>query len=314
MPRWQVRDRIVASGSPHRYGAAVNDRPAGPASRAVASRRPPHAALSAFLLLVLVLAACAGAPAEPPLPRLRIVVWNIHHGEGLDGRVDVPRLAAELRRLEPDFVLLQEVDVGCRRSGGVDTPAVLAEQLSMHAAFAQNIPFQGGSYGNAILSRWPIESQQNRHYRMLREGEQRGLLTARVESPAGRLAVGCTHVDYRPDDAERLANAAEVLEVVRAEGLLVVGGDFNDLPDSRVHRKLCGSLVDCWIEAASEAGAEVAEVAEGAEGFSYPAAAPAKRIDWLLRAAPGWRTVAARVVPTAASDHCPVLFELRRER
>ena len=31
----------------------------------------------------------AGAPAEPPLPRLRIVVWNIHHGEGLDGRVDV---------------------------------------------------------------------------------------------------------------------------------------------------------------------------------------------------------------------------------
>ena len=250
-------------------------------------------------LLSLLLNACAA-----PVDSLRVVSWNIHHGRGLDERVDVARVADELQALAPDFVLLQEVDVGVRRSGGVDIAAELGARLGMHHAFAENIPYQGGSYGNAILSRWSVTEQHNLHYRMLREGEQRGLLTVVVAAPGGPLAIGCTHIDSRSDDAERMQNTPEILAAVSQRGLLGVGGDFNDLPDSRVHRALCAALVDCWREAVGEE-----------EGPTYPSSSPRKRIDWLLRArCTQWRTESARVVPTAASDHCAVVFELTRMR
>jgi endonuclease/exonuclease/phosphatase family metal-dependent hydrolase len=255
-----------------------------------------------FTLLALFVAACRAAPEDAQ--RLRIVTWNIHHGRGLDDRVDLARIADELRGLDADFVLLQEVDVGVRRSGEIDIPAELARRLGMKPAFSKNIPYQGGEYGNAILSRWPIIAMHNRHYDMLREGEQRGLLTVRADAPAGPIAIGCTHIDSRRDDAERMQNAPEILATVAEHGLVAVGGDFNDLPGSRVHAALCGSLVDCWSEADPDG-----------EGGTYPAAAPTKRIDWLLRSTgAGWRTRAARVVPTEASDHRPVVFELVRER
>ena len=101
------------------------------------------------------------------------------------------------------------------------------------------------------------------------------------------------------------SSAPEVfLAAVSQRGLLGVGGDFNDLPDSRVHRALCAALVDCWREAVGEE-----------EGPTYPSSSPRKRIDWLLRARGSqWRTESARVVPTAASDHCAVVFELTRMR
>ena len=235
---------------------------------------------------------------------LRIVTWNIHHARGLDERVDVGRVADELRALDADFVLLQEVDVGVRRSAGVDIPSELAVRLGMYAAFEKNIDYQGGEYGNAILSRWPVATRENLHYEMLRRGEQRGLLTVSVDAPAGRLAVGCTHIDAREDDSERMQNVGEIQATVAARDLVAVGGDFNDLPSSRVHRALSDQLVDCWVEAGADS-----------DGGTYPADAPRKRIDWLLRA-PGsdWRTESARVVPTSASDHRAVVFDLRRVR
>ncbi|MEC8251916.1 MAG: endonuclease/exonuclease/phosphatase family protein [Planctomycetota bacterium] len=252
--------------------------------------------------LTLLLLGCQAGPAGAA--SLRVVTWNIHHARGLDDRVDVARIAAELEALDADFVLLQEVDVGVRRSGGVDIPAELAAALGMHAAFEKNIPYQGGEYGNAILSRWPITSRANRRYQMLRRDEQRGLLTVTVHSPHGALAIGCTHIDSRTDDAERMKNVPEILETVAQRELFAVGGDFNDLPDSRVHRALSEALIDCWREAGA-----------GTDGGSYPAAAPIKRIDWLLRAPrSGWRASSARVVPTDASDHRAVLFELQRRR
>ncbi|MCK5940754.1 MAG: endonuclease/exonuclease/phosphatase family protein [Planctomycetes bacterium] len=254
------------------------------------------------LLGAVALLALAGCRSTPhAVEHLRVAVWNIHHARGLDGRVDVARIADELRAHAPDFVLLQEVDVGVARTGRVDIPAELARSLRMHAAFAENIPYQGGSYGNAILSRWPITARHNRHYRMLREGEQRGLISVVVDAPGGPLAIGCTHLEANRDDAERLQNAPEILDEIARRDLLAVGGDFNDLPDSPLHAALCGPLVDCWREVSGATG-----------GGTFPAKRPDKRIDWLLRPAGAWRTVAARVVSTAASDHSPVVFELVR--
>lgn len=254
-----------------------------------------------LLALTFVLLGCS-APAPDPDATIVVATWNIHHGRGLDDLVDVARIADELRATGADIVALQEVDVGVARSGRIDIPAELAQRLSMTSVFGKNIDYQGGDYGNAILSRFPVEEAKNHHYRMLREGEQRGLLSARLRTSHGPLVVMATHLDYRPDDSERLSNAAEIEELTaELDAPAVLCGDFNDLPGSAVHAALAADWTDAWIAAGV------------GDGATYPAAAPRKRIDWLLVRTDGrLRPVRAEVPATAASDHRALVVELAR--
>ena len=64
---------------------------------------------------------------------MRILTYNIHHGEGLDGRIDLPRIAAVIAAQRPDLVALQEVDRNARRSGGVDQAAELGRLTGLQA-------------------------------------------------------------------------------------------------------------------------------------------------------------------------------------
>ena len=73
---------------------------------------------------------------KAPRP-LRMVSYNIRHGRGMDGRVDLARTARVLARLKPDLVALQEVDKICTRSGGVDIAKELGRRLKMHHAFGR---------------------------------------------------------------------------------------------------------------------------------------------------------------------------------
>ena len=61
----------------------------------------------AFLLAILLLAPLATIHAAEPI-RLRLLSYNIHHGEGRDGRFDLPRLAGVMKTVQPDLVALQD--------------------------------------------------------------------------------------------------------------------------------------------------------------------------------------------------------------
>lgn len=258
----------------------------------------PLVLVSALGLLLVGLVGCA-VPAPRPVA-LRVLTYNIHHGEGLDGRVDVERIAAVIRSTGADLVALQEVDQGVARTARRDLPAELAARTGLTAVFSNNFAFQGGRYGNAILTRFPVLTATNRHYEMLRAGEQRGLLQVRVTTPAGPLAFWNTHIDYRGDDAERRMNVRELVAHLHATtGPVILAGDFNDLPGSPVHQELKTWFVDAW-----EAGG-------AGPGATYPAAAPQKRIDYLWLAAD--RGLSVRqiwVVDSLASDHRPVVADL----
>jgi len=47
---------------------------------------------------------------------IRIMTYNIHHGAGIDGKVDIDRIAKVIARENADIVALQEVDRGVERS------------------------------------------------------------------------------------------------------------------------------------------------------------------------------------------------------
>ncbi|MBR9988488.1 MAG: endonuclease/exonuclease/phosphatase family protein, partial [Gemmatimonadetes bacterium] len=97
--------------------------------------------------------ASTGVTVDPPAVTLSVVSYNIRHGRGMDDQVDLERIAAVLRRLDPDVVALQEVDEGVDRSGGVDQTERLGDLLGMHHAFGSFMDYQGGRYGMSILSR-----------------------------------------------------------------------------------------------------------------------------------------------------------------
>ena len=90
-----------------------------------------------------------GVDAAPPI--VRALTYNIHHGEGTDGRLDLSRLAAIISSAAPDLVALQEVDLGTARAGGVDQLAELGRLTGMHPVFGKAMDYQGGAYGVGVL-------------------------------------------------------------------------------------------------------------------------------------------------------------------
>ena len=74
----------------------------------------------ALPVVALALGACRQVPVVEDTPVLRVATYNIRHGRGLDGRIDLERVAAAIEALGADVVLLQEVDQGTRRAAGVD--------------------------------------------------------------------------------------------------------------------------------------------------------------------------------------------------
>lgn len=236
---------------------------------------------------------------------LRVMTFNIHHGVGLDGRLDLKRIAQVIRKCHPDLVALQEVDRGVARTQRRDLPAELARLTGMRCLFSCNLPFQGGEYGNAVLTRLPILSWTNHHYRMVREGEQRGVLEVTVRYAGQRVVFFATHLDARQDETERLAEAKQLLRWVdRARGdWVLVAGDFNAQPSSRTWHLVATKLQDAWASLQQPGG------------NTFPSDHPRIRIDyvWFLSHA-GWNPISAWIPETQASDHRPLCVVFQKVR
>src|SRR6185503_20621609 len=133
------------------------------------------------------------------VPRtVRVLTYNIHHGEGTDGQFDLPRLAAVMKSAEPDLVALQEVDERTQRASGVDELAELGHLTSMYTAFGKAMHFQGGNYGVGVLSRWPIVGTENHPLPGSPDREPRTALTVavRISENAPLLEFTSTHLDH----------------------------------------------------------------------------------------------------------------------
>ena len=231
----------------------------------------------------------------------RVMTFNIHHGEGLDGKVDLHRIASLIRQEQADLVALQEVDKGVERTARRDLPAELVTLTGMTCVFSNNFHYQGGQYGNAVLTRFPILAATNSHYQMLQTNEQRGLLQVTLEAYGRSLVIMNTHIDYRRNDAERLLNVKEIQSLAARAGIpVVLCGDFNDTPGSRVYSQLREAFDDAW-ESAGEG-----------TGWTYPANDPMKRIDyvWISKGAM-LEVIDARVLESTASDHRALIVDLR---
>ncbi|MGH1565776.1 endonuclease/exonuclease/phosphatase family protein [Mumia sp. DW29H23] len=235
-----------------------------------------------------------------------VMTFNIHHGAGADGLVDLERIAGVIRDSGADVVGLQEVDRHySARSDWADQAAELADLLGYEVVFGANIdrdPPAAGQpriqYGTAILSRYPILDWSNTWLSRSPNQEQRGLLAAEIDVRGTRLTVLNTHL-AASSQTDRIAQTAEIAAVVERQEPTVLVGDLNALPDAPEIGTLNDVLTDAWT------------VSGRGDGLTYPTDVPKSRIDYLFTT-PSAKPLTTRVLTqvTDASDHLPVVSRL----
>jgi endonuclease/exonuclease/phosphatase family metal-dependent hydrolase len=176
---------------------------------------------------------------------MRVMTYNVHSCIGSDRRVAPERVLAVIEASGAELIALQEVDVEQERTLGVHQAAWLAEKLGMHYEFVAARESGGGHYGNAVLSRYPLQTVRHACLPQLGRREMRAVQWVSVAAPFGCLNLLNTHFGLS------LRERALQTETLLGESWLgpaprktVLCGDFNARPGSRVHRNLCGVLCD----------------------------------------------------------------------
>jgi endonuclease/exonuclease/phosphatase family metal-dependent hydrolase len=291
----QEQDRIDFIFSRDSRSKTTIARPS--ASRVIRDHAKKFPSDHAAVISTLRISKQTSAAASSPQP-LRVVSYNIKHGQGMDGRVDLPRIADVLKKTRPDFVGLQEVDLRASRSGKSNQVNDLAKMLSMHPGFGSFMNYQGGRYGMAILSRFPLRNVQS--LRLPDGNEPRIALIAEAQLPnqATVLLVN-VHFDWVANDELRFAQATKLRDHLRAQKKpYILLGDFNDDPESRTL-----ALFD-QIAVRTEKPKD--------DRMTFSSTKPEREIDFIFCApARAWRVGRVEVITEpVASDHRPVVAEL----
>ena len=177
---------------------------------------------------------------------IKTMTYNIY-GARSGGIKNLDEIAEVIKKADPDLVALQEVDRFTERNGkDVDIAKELAEMCGMEYFFARAIDIGGGQYGDAVLSKFPIVTSTA--YTMSVDpsvgGEQRSVALITVDIDDNTLNFVSTHFDHLGDETNRLRQARELNDILgKIEGPLIVGGDFNALPDSETISILRQELV-----------------------------------------------------------------------
>jgi endonuclease/exonuclease/phosphatase family metal-dependent hydrolase len=163
--------------------------------------------------------------------RIRVVTYNIHKCRGLDGRVRPARILDILREIDADVLALQEVVRVETARPDQDHAQFIATELGMNFHFGENRPLNGGTYGNVLLSRYPLTNARN--YDITTSGrEARGCLRADVELPGGTLLhvfnvhMGTAFLERRKQGRKLVSE--EILYRTELQGPRIVLGDFNE--------------------------------------------------------------------------------------
>ncbi|HBE65493.1 MAG TPA: endonuclease [Rhodopirellula baltica] len=231
--------------------------------------------------------------------RLRVLSYNIHHGRGTDGKIDLDRLANVIRSVDPDLVAVQEVDQNTRRNGMVNQVETLAVQTSLHGKFAKQIDYDGGEYGQAVLSKYPIESLEVHWLPGDPIRERRIVGVAEILIHKTRLRFATTHLHHSRADL-REKQATELNRLLACGSTpVIIAGDFNAKPASLAMQTLQAK----WRIATTESM------------HTFPARSPNRQLDYVaMYPANSWRIVESEVLDEpVASDHRPLLVEIELE-
>lgn len=236
---------------------------------------------------------------------VRVLCYNIHYGQGTDGKYDVARLAKVIAQTKPDLVALQEVDVGVKRSNRVHEAQRLSELTGLEVRFGPTQHYEGGLFGNAVLTRLPILDVMIQPLPYTESTPERvtyprGAIVVTVKGPDGKpLRFISTHFQHNvPEDRVAEAKAINQYFASESEVPTILAGDMNARPEEEPIQV----LLKRWTNAIDKDATPTA-----------PATKPRSRIDYIFyRPAARFEVSETKVInEPLASDHRPVFAILK---
>ncbi|WP_298829619.1 endonuclease/exonuclease/phosphatase family protein [uncultured Planococcus sp.] len=251
-------------------------------------------------------------------PIVKVMSFNIAHGLGMDGIVDLEKTAEVVEDSCATIIALQEVDrYFSARSSFVDQVEWLSQRLGMYAAYGANMNFvpedserPNRQYGNVVLSKYPIKYVENhlltQVYCPFGNNEQRGILETVIEVDGNYLSVFNTHLALK--DSELAVSIDEILEITgKSRFPRIIAGDFN-ASSSNIHmQKLTSHFEDAFLKM------------KKGDAYTYPSPYvnneteevfwPATRIDYIFSDSEV-EVVQTAVIETSVSDHLPIVADM----
>lgn len=230
---------------------------------------------------------------------LRVLTYNIYHGEATDGSINMDLLASVINEVKPDLVALQEVDKNTQRTGEIDMTGELSERTGLTGYFVKHRDYQGGEYGNAILSRFPVTHVDALEgYHSTPSIITFAFATVKL-APGVEILFSSSHLSTRIED--RKEQARQLLNYYMKEkkrAPMVLTGDFNAEPQHDEIKLLLTEFAEADTTHAPTFSARTG---------------PQKKIDFILYPRTGsWEVLETRVLCREdASDHCAVFAVLR---
>lgn len=229
---------------------------------------------------------------------IRVLTFNILHGATTIGNFDLDKIASVIKDLNPDLVALQEVDFKTNRAKNYDLATELGLRTHLASLFGQAMPFDGGAYGEAILTKMPIVASRNVPLPHSPGNEPRTALAVTIELEQGdTICFVGTHLEHQENSADRIEQTRKINAAFsELKYPAILAGDFNAMPGSEP----VSILQEQWTNVSGEEP-------------SFPSGDPKIKIDYIFcRPQQNWQLLETRVIcDEIASDHCAVLSVLR---
>ena len=231
---------------------------------------------------------------------VKVLSFNILHGATTKHDFNLDIIAQVIIDSDPDFVALQEVDFKTNRAKKYDLVTELGYRAKMIPLFGRAMPYDGGEYGEGVLSRYSFLMTRNVALPYTDGNEPRAALEITTILPSGdTISFVGTHLDHLKDDTDRIK---QVLEINRVFSLnkypTILTGDLNDIPGSTA----INILEKYWTASYDKENPQP----------TFPSEDPAKKIDYVMFYPQDmWKVVSTEVIQDSiASDHCAYLVSL----
>ena len=262
-----------------------------------------------------------------------LMVWNIAHGRGVansnweEGSTlkanRVMQIAAFIRDINPDVVVLNEVDFSAMWSGGFNQAAAIAEAAGF-PYYARQVNLDFGfifgrfQFGNVILSRFPIVNASVIDLPAFRDWEdwlvgcKRGLMS-QLDLGSNRIInLAALHLDYRSEACRVDSVTSLIPRFQEVERPLIVAGDLNTTPSTAPYSSETPSGENAFDLLIESTGLQPAPLQVlNVDQLTFPAWAPKRAIDWVLYQPQFFQMESHQVLPSQLSDHLPVMVRLK---
>lgn len=256
-----------------------------------------------FVAIILLLTASgqwAISQSNPSGNIVKVLSFNILHGATTRGDFDLDRIAQVIKDTDPDLVALQEVDFLTNRARKYDLVTELGWRTKMAPLFARAMPYDGGEYGEGVLSKTSFLSSRNVALPFTPGNEPRSAAEITTVLASGdTISFVGTHLDHLRDETDRISQAQRINEVFSRNAYpTIMAGDLNATPESKTIR----ILEEIWT----------ASYDKNDPAPTFPSENPNRKIDYVMfLPANRWRVVDTQVIAdTIASDHCAYLVTL----